>query len=81
MNYQNTIVAWQSASGDERITYSTTKDGEILICREFFDPECGWAIDDSFEISDYQWDALVAAITESKSAPKLQFCGGVREEV
>jgi hypothetical protein len=79
MNYKETLVGWQSELGDERITYSQTADGEILICREFFDPESGWAIDDSFELTSYQWDTLVAAIAEWKGAPKLQFCGGVRE--
>lgn len=77
MNYRNTVIGWQSEDGNERITYSQTDKGEILICREFFDPECGWGIDDSIDLESYQWESLIAAVAESKSAPKPQFCGGV----
>ncbi len=79
MNYNTSIIVWQSEQGGERITLSWTNDGEILICREFFDSEYGWAVDDSFELTSYQWDALAEVMAEAKQQPKPKFCGGVRK--
>jgi hypothetical protein len=70
MNYQDPHVAWQSNQNEERISYSLRDDGEILMNREFFDPEFGWLIDESFCVTNYQWEALVESIAESKQNPE-----------